>query len=250
VLTPVTSTRSSLSAEIIRSLTEYIFSGQLNAGEKLPSERQLSESLGVTRSAVRDAIQSLGLLGVVDIRQGDGTYLRGATESMLPQVIEWGLFLGERRLMDLVEARQQIEIALAGFAAKRRTPEQLEQIRAALGRMSDAAISPAEFVEADIAFHFSIAEASGNSALADVLSSITGLLRAWMARSIKAAGETRSSHSEHLEVFAAIESGNARAAKSAMSRHMSHAEKRLRTTLGESPDALWGRSPAIDVKES
>lgn len=226
--------RESLSAQIIKSLTEYFFSGSLLAGGKLPSERQLAETLGVSRSAVRDAIQSLGLLGVVEIKQGDGTYLRASGSELLPRVIEWGLFLGERRVMDLVEARQQVEISLAGFAAKRHTESDLATLRELLDRM-DAAADRREFIDLDMRLHAAIAAAARNSVLADVLSNITSLIRVWMSRSIEAAGETATSNLEHRAIVEAIATGDARAAQSAMRTHMRRAEQRLRRTLGDSP---------------
>lgn len=235
-LEPITIKRESLSAQIIKSLTEYFFSGSMLAGSKLPSERQLAETLGVSRSAVRDAIQSLGLLGIVEIRQGDGTYLRSSGSDLLPRVIEWGLFLGERRVMDLVEARQQVEISLAGLAARRRTDEDVAALRSLLEEM-DAIEERADFVEVDVRFHATIAAAARNTVLSDVLSNITSLIRVWMARSLEAAGETRTSNAEHRAVVEAIAAGDHRAAQSAMRTHMRRAEQRLRRTLGDLPDA-------------
>jgi GntR family transcriptional repressor for pyruvate dehydrogenase complex len=249
-LRPIDIERSSVSQEVIKALTESFFSGGLLPGHRLPSERQLSESLGVSRSAVRDAIQSLGLLGILDIRQGDGTYLRGTGSEFLPAVIEWGLFLGEKRLFDLVEARQQLEIVLAGFAATRRTDEELDRLAELIEVMRDPDITAEGFIESDIEFHLLIAEVARNSALRDVLSSITGLLRAWMGRSISAAGETRSSFREHEEVFEAIRTKDSRGARAAMRRHLAQAERRLRTTLKDDPSTYVVQSgTTIDSQE-
>lgn len=228
-------------SQIIRTLTEYFFSGAFGGGSRLPSERQLAESLGVSRAAVREAIQSLGLLGVVDIRQGDGTYLKSSGSEILPRVIEWGLFLGERRIMDLVEARQQIEISLAGLAARRRSDDDVALLKDLHARM-DSAPEASAFVELDIEFHSAIARAARNGALGDMLSSITSLLRVWMSRSLAAAGETKSSNVEHLAIVEAIVARDGRAAQSAMRRHLRNAEKRLRrslqTTPGIAPDTI------------
>lgn len=231
---PRLETEGAVPSQIIHTLTEYFFSGAFLGGSRLPSERQLAESLGVSRSAVREAIQYLGLLGVVEIRQGDGTYLKDSGSDILPRVIEWGLFLGERRIMDLVEARQQLEIALAGLAARRRSETEAQQLRTLVARMDEAPDSQT-FVEIDIEFHSTIARASGNGALTDILSSITSLLRVWMARSIHAAGETSGSNAEHRAIVEAIISGDARASQSAMRRHLRNAERRLRTTLSTIP---------------
>jgi GntR family transcriptional repressor for pyruvate dehydrogenase complex len=241
-LRPIDMGRSSVSQEVIKALTESFFSGGLLPGHRLPSERQLSESLGVSRSAVRDAIQSLGLLGILDIRQGDGTYLRGTGSEFLPAVIEWGLFLGEKRLFDLVEARQQLEMVLTGFAATRRTQEELDRLAELIEIMRAPDIPSADFIEADIEFHFLIADAARNGALRDVLGSITGLLRAWMTRSISAAGETRSSFHEHEQVFDAIVAKDSRGARAAMRHHLDHAERRLRSTLKDAPGTYVVRS--------
>lgn len=236
--------------QIIRTLTEYFFSGDFAGGSRLPSERQLAESLGVSRAAVREAIQSLGLLGVVEIRQGDGTYLKSSGSDILPRVIEWGLFLGERRIMDLVEARQQLEISLAGLAARRVSETEAHQLRALLARMDDCADAGA-FVEADIEFHSTIAQAARNTALADMLGNITSLLRVWMTRSLHAAGETASSNAEHRVIVEAILAKDARAAQAAMRRHLRNAERRLRRTLATVPGRLDDHavSPAAEPQE-
>lgn len=245
-LEPIDFKRESLSAQIIRSLTEYFFSGSMLAGSKLPSERQLAQTLGVGRSAVRDAIQSLGLLGIVEIRQGDGTYLRSTGSELLPRVIEWGLFLGERRIMDLIEARQQLEISLAGFAARRRTDAEVGALNDLLESM-DAAGDHADFVDLDVQFHRLIATAGRNVVLADMLSNITSLIRVWMARSIEAAGETATSNLEHRAVVEAIQAGDSRAAQVAMRKHMKQAEHRLRRSIDEALDEAGPRRDADGI---
>ncbi|ROR65772.1 FadR/GntR family transcriptional regulator [Agrococcus jenensis] len=238
---PPQATNGNVRAEIIHALSTRMFSGDDLTGSKLPSERQLAEELGVGRAQVREAIQSLGLLGVVDIRHGDGTYLRESGSDLLPRVIEWGLFLGEPRVLDLIEARQYIEVALAGLAARRATDDDIAQMRASLEAMDRVSGDEAAFVDLDVEFHRVIAAAARNTALADVLSNITSLLRVWMARSLRAAGETTSSHGEHVAVVDAIASRDRRAAESAMRQHMRHAERRLKRTLGDAPSQIQVR---------
>lgn len=223
-----------LTTEIIRALTKYFFSGDLLGGSRIPSERQLAEQLGVSRAAVREAVQSLGLLGVLEIKHGQGTYLKSSGSDLLPRVIEWGLFLGERRVMDLLEARQEIETALAGHAARRRTDAEADEMRAHIASMEHLEAS-AEFVESDIVFHSLIAKSARNIALADVLSNITSLLQVWMTRSIQEARETTGSHNEHVRILEAIIAKDPRKAQAAMRAHLRAAEKRLRRTLGEMP---------------
>ena len=218
------------SAEVARALLDYILSGHVGAGEKLPSERQLSESLGVSRSVVREGIKSLGLLGLIEFRHGGGTYLRSAESDLLPQVIEWGLLLGERRVSDLIEARQELEEIVTKFAATRRTEEQLAEIKRNLEAMK-AAKTTDEFVTADVAFHLSVAAASNNGALSNMHTSIAALLRVWIHRVMDAAESFDPSYQEHVPVYEAIARGDVAAASAAAKAHMDGASARLMETL-------------------
>lgn len=231
--------REPLATEIARRLVDYLLSGGVEPGERMPSERQLAQAFGVGRSAMREALKALTLLGLVEVRHGDGTYLKKADSELLPQVIGWGLLLGERRTMDLVEARQKIEADIAGLAAARRSEADVEDLRRQLGRMEQQVAldaDPAAFVEADVAFHLRLAEAGGNSALRDVLNGIQALLRAWISRVILI-GENRDvSFREHVPIFEAVRIGDAVAAEAAMVAHMDAAAQRLRRALDEAQD--------------
>lgn len=197
----------------------------------MPSERALAEAFGVGRSAMREALKALSLIGLVEVRQGDGTYLRKADSALLPELIEWGLLLGEQRTMDLVEARQEIEVVIAGLAARRRSEADLAELRTILARM-DAAPTVEAFVEADVQFHLRLADACGNSALRDIHASVQALLRTWITRVLTASGDTVPSYDEHVPIVVAVAAQDPAAAQSAMASHMSSAAGRLRTTLG------------------
>jgi DNA-binding FadR family transcriptional regulator len=230
ILEPITP-REAPSVEIARQLLDYLLSGQVKRGERLPSERQLAETLGVGRSAVRDALRPLLLLGVLEARQGDGTYLRKPESVLLPQAVEWGLLLGEHTTSDLVEARSYVETATAELAARRRDDSDMAQIQMQLARMAKPNLKPMAFVEADLAFHLRIAEASRNLVLFGTLASIQSLLRVWITRVITAAGDTAPSYQEHIPICEAIERGDPDAAAAAMSTHMKSATARLKRTL-------------------
>lgn len=222
--------REPIATQIARRLVEFILSGAVEPGSRMPSERQLAEAFGVGRSAMREALKGLSLIGLVEVRQGDGTYLRKADGALLPEIIEWGLLLGEPRTMDLVEARQELEVVIAGLAATRRTEEDLADLRSILNRMSHPP-SISGFVDIDVKFHLRLAEAAGNSVLRDIHSSVQALLRTWIARVVTASGNTHPSYEEHVPILDAIAAGDAAAARSAMSAHMSSAAERLRSTL-------------------
>jgi len=222
--------REPVSAEIARKLLDYLLSGVLLPGERLPSERELSRTFGVGRSAVRDALKPLTLLGIIEVRQGDGTYLRATESELLPKAVEWGLLLGERRAVDLVEARRHIEVALATLAAQRRSEEDLRDMRRLLRQMQDAG-SDDEFIEADMAFHLRLAEAAGNSVLAGILMNIRSLIQVWITRVTYAADSVTPSYQEHVPIMEAVETGDPAAAAAAMGAHLDSAGAKLNRTL-------------------
>jgi GntR family transcriptional repressor for pyruvate dehydrogenase complex len=235
--------REPLATEIARRLVDYLLSGRVEPGARMPSERQLAEAFGVGRSAMREALKALTLLGLVEVRHGDGTYLKRDDTALLPQVIEWGLLLGEQRTLDLVEARQKIEADIAGLAALRRDEADLIELRRLLARMEQLSRmtgNAGEFVDADVAFHLRVAEASRNTALRDILSGIQALLRVWIGRVI-AAGNREASYQEHVPILDAIAVGDVLGAEAAMEAHMRSAAGRLEQALaaaqagGESP---------------
>jgi GntR family transcriptional repressor for pyruvate dehydrogenase complex len=222
--------REPLSAEIARKLLDYLLSGVLMPGDRLPSERELSRTFGVGRSAVRDALKPLSLLGIIDVRQGDGTYLRATESELLPKAVEWGLLLGEQSAVDLVEARRHIEVALATLAAQRRSEEDLSELRRLLREMQDAG-SDDVFIEADIAFHLRLAEAAGNSVLSGILTNIRSLIQVWITRVTRAADSIAPSYQEHVPIMAAVEARDPAAAAAAMGAHLDSAGAKLARTL-------------------
>ena len=244
--------REPLAAEVARRLVDYLLSGGVEMGSRIPSERQLAEAFGVGRSAVREAIAALTLIGLIEVRHGDGTYLKRPDSPLLPQVVEWGLLLGEQRTVDLVEARQKIEVDIAGLAAQRRSEEDLTDLSHLLARMERESRDGAEsaaFVDADVNFHLKLAEAAGNTALRDVLSSIQALLRAWIGRVI-AEGYRDISYAEHVPIFEAVRAQDARAAEDAMDAHMRAAAKRLQATLDRASRESGGIAPAASARSA
>jgi GntR family transcriptional repressor for pyruvate dehydrogenase complex len=218
-------------AEITRKLLDFLLSGEIAPGDRIPGERQLAEALGVGRSAVREAIKSLSLLGLLDVRQGDGTYLNRSGSDLLPRVIEWGLLLGVPSVVDLLEARAEIEVVAAGFAATRADPDSVKALETRLEEMRSAGDDVDAYMEADIAFHLQIAEASGNEVFANLISSLRALLRVWVSRVLHHAGETKTSLAMHEPIVRAISAGDAEAARASMRAHMERADRRLREAL-------------------
>jgi GntR family transcriptional regulator, transcriptional repressor for pyruvate dehydrogenase complex len=224
--------REPRSAEIVRRLLDYLLSGEVQRGQRIPSERQLAETLGVGRALVREAIKALDFLGLVEIRQGAGTYFRGTEPGVLSRILEWGVALGEQRTVDLVHARGHLEVLVAGLAAENRTEDDLRVLRGRLATMRDASIEePHRFAEADVEFHLGIARASGNTVLASMLQRIRVVVFAWIGHNIAASKTTSIAYAEHPPILEAIERQDVTAARAAMERHMQGATQRLLNRL-------------------
>jgi len=219
--------QGSVVSEVAERLMAYFTSGDIAAGTRLPAERQLAASLGVGRSAVREALAALEILGIVIVRPGSGTYLRDGVSELLPRTLSWGLMLGEPRTRELIELRSGLEVQAGQLAAARITDESLARMRANLDSMEQNLGNLAAFVEADAAFHKEIATSSGNQVLQELLQSIRSLLRIWVDRALTDEGHAAAALAEHRAIFTALEKRDAAAVTEAMASHMGTASRRL-----------------------
>jgi GntR family transcriptional regulator, transcriptional repressor for pyruvate dehydrogenase complex len=164
LLKPVISTR--LYVQIARQIADAVQQEHLSPGDKLPAERLLAEQLGVSRPSVREALCALEILGIVESRTGDGTYVRRPpTEWTYMGTVFDDFAEREESPLEVLEARRLLEPQVARLAAERATPEALAQIESYLLAMESALGRSASHLEADTNFHIAIADASGNSML-------------------------------------------------------------------------------------
>lgn len=229
---------------VARRLLDVLLSGEFAVGDRLPPERELAASLEVGRSAVREATQALAMLGLVEVRQGAGTYVRGTTSDLLPKTLEWGLLLGDRGTRDLVETRICIEVEVARLAAERCSTDELAdlealvtQMRASVDDGPEALVEddgPETLVELGLAFHLALAAAAHNEVLAGLLESLSELLRAWTRR-LRTGGTGTAAMSvridQHDAVLDACRRGDPDAAGTAMRTHLQSSLERLEETL-------------------
>jgi DNA-binding FadR family transcriptional regulator len=225
--------RDSVVTTVARQLLDHLTTGRVAPGTRLPSERQLAETLQVGRSAVREALAALDLLGIVDIRPGSGTYLRGNSSDLLPRTINWGLMLGQPRTLDLVEVRQYLEVISAQLAAARATEEDIAAIGQRFEKMRESVQDVSAYVDADVAFHLQVASAAKNSVLSGILHSVRELLHVWVERTSRDQASAERSLEEHAGVYAAIARRDPTAAQHAMQAHMASASDRLRKSLDD-----------------
>ncbi|MGI8459349.1 MAG: FadR/GntR family transcriptional regulator [Propionibacteriaceae bacterium] len=220
-------------AEVTRRLLDYFTGGTVEPGTRLPAERQLAQTMGVGRSAIREALAALEVLGVVDVRPGSGTYLRGGTSELLPQTLSWGMLLGQPKTRELVEVRHGLEVQVARLAASAITDEQLAELSAQLTIMRVSGSDFEAFVAADMIFHQVLTAGAANGLLEQILQSVRSLLRVWVERALNDAEHARVTCREHAAIVAALRHRDPEAAAVAMSEHMDSAGARLLAAVDE-----------------
>lgn len=214
-------------SSVATRMLDLFLSGDVTPGTRLPAERHLAESLGVGRSAVREALAALEILGIVSVRPGSGTYLRGTASELLPQTLRWGLLVGPSNTDELIELRSGLEIFVARMAASRAGPEQIARLAEHLQHMRDSIDDLVEFARADRAFHRELARTAGNSHVIDLLHVTTSLLQVYDDRAVHDAAAAALALAEHEAVFRRVEAADADGAASAMATHMTTAAARV-----------------------
>ena len=207
--------------KIIRQIQALITSGQLAPGDKLPSERKLSEKLGVGRSHVRDAIQKLEFYGILKTMPQSGTVVAGMGITALEGLITDVLKLQKSDFASLVETRLILETQSAYLAAERRKTDDITAIQSALKAYEKKVVNGESAVEEDLLFHIKIAEASKNSVLTSLMLIITpDIVSSFVELEVCTNERFIAANGEHKEIFQHIIDQNAKAASRAMRSHL------------------------------
>src|SRR5262245_12702232 len=202
--------RNSLSDEIVEQIIGLISRGVLKPGERLPSEKELCLRVGVGRTTIREALRSLSVMGILNGRVGEGTFVSIDGQKYLEKALEWGLLIDRKSVNDLVETRLMLESQTAFAAAARATKENLLEIEDALHGMRQSRDRPKEYLEHDLRFHLAIARATQNSILFKLLTMTRGYLQTWISESLskpsskKMRARADSSVREHERILQAL----------------------------------------------
>ncbi len=233
-----TEATGSATDQAIAKIKELISSGAFTAGARLPTERELTQRFGVSRSSLREAVRALALVGVLESRVGDGTYVTTLEPDLLLTGIGFVSDLVEAgSLLEIHRVRRILEPAATRLATPRLTDEDFEQLRGWLHRMETADGVPA-FIEADTAFHRVILDACGNSALASLIQNLSsGTLRARLWQSVVARGATEATLSAHRDIYNALAARDVDMAAAADVMHLAIAEEWLRTFVANDGDS-------------
>ncbi|GGD48747.1 FadR/GntR family transcriptional regulator [Paenibacillus nasutitermitis] len=224
--------------QIADQLKQFILEGGWRSGEKLPSTKELSEQFQVGRSTMREALSALRAMGLIDIRQGEGCFVRSVESAEIQMPVFESLLLSKEAIFELLESRIALEAANASIASTRRTEEDLAAFRQLLHSMQEHLGDEASGEAADIEFHRLLAAATHNSIMVRLLDTISSQMEAAIreARRIQIYGSKQVSvqlWEEHEAIFKAVEERDPAGAEKAMRTHLTHVERVLRNYLGK-----------------
>jgi GntR family transcriptional repressor for pyruvate dehydrogenase complex len=216
--------------EIVDQIKDLIAKGRIKPGDRLPPERDLAELFKASRNSVRDAIRVLEQMGLIESRQGDGTYVRTLTADELTEPLALCLLQSRTQMRELWEVRRVLEPALASFAAARITEDELEELQGILDVQRRKVEAGFLALEEDTAFHYGIAQAARNGVMLRVMDTLVDLLRQSRERSLQQGDRPRYSHAGHVRILAALRRRDPGAAGAEMLQHLREIEGRMFAT--------------------
>jgi GntR family transcriptional regulator, transcriptional repressor for pyruvate dehydrogenase complex len=230
--------RASVTDDAIERIRELIATGEWGPGTRLPRENDLAEQLGISRNSLREAVRALSLTRVLEVRQGDGTYVSSLKpDELLEGTLSNTRLLRGRMVLELFEVRRILEPHAAAVTAERGGPEVVQSLRQELDRMYAAEDRAEKLIEADAAFHDVIASAPGNGVLRALLRSLsTTTARARLWHGIAERGALDQAREEHARIFEAIAAGDQERARAAALLHIVTNESWLREHLDPADD--------------
>jgi len=227
---------SRLYEQIVQQIEESVLNGSLKPGDQLPAERDLAQRLGVSRTAVREAVKTLREKGLVEAYSGRGTFITNGTSQAARQSFDLMVKIGQQEgSPHLAELRLILEPGIAALAAERVEEEHLSAMREAVAVMDRAQKDPDAYIEADLDFHLALAEAAANPLILSLIDSIVGLLREQRIKIFNVAGGPQRGQFHHKRILAAIENRDPEAAREAMRAHLEQVREDSQVTSGSKP---------------
>ncbi|MET7599705.1 FadR/GntR family transcriptional regulator [Streptomyces sp. NPDC005481] len=218
--------------EAIGKIKEMIVSGALRPGDRLPRESELAAGLGLSRNSLREAVRALSLIRILDVRQGDGTYVTSLDPQLLLEALSFVVdFHRDDTVLEFLAVRRILEPAATALAAPRVTDEELGTLAAGLDALGPTP-SVEQLVAADLEFHRAIVRSSGNAVLCSLLEGLSGpTTRARIWRGLTQEDAVSRTLHEHRAILGALRDRDAEAARSWATVHIASVEQWLRSAL-------------------
>jgi len=212
--------RSNLSEGLTERLMQVIRSEDYQPGDRLPPIMEMARRFGVGHPTLREALRKLEVIGIVEIKHGSGVFIKRDQDLLLVSNPVFGGAVSKKLLLDLIEARMPLEVKSAGLAAVNATDAHLEQMANLLAKAeanldNDVVLSPT-----NLAFHCRIAEASGNTVMAQLLEVLMDLFKKEHRMILDIHGKREIDHAEHVGIFGALRQRDAPLAQGLMQTHL------------------------------
>lgn len=222
--------------QIIAQIRELIYEGELKKGDKLPSERQLKEDLGVSRASIREAFSALEMIGLIESRPGEGTFIRDSFDEEVFNPLSLMLLLSENVASELLEMRRVLEIDCVKLAAKRATEPQIEELQQYIEELLGSSGYEEKSINADKMFHYTIARSSGNKVLLFFMRSISEAMdfhiKNTRTKLVSTEKTMRDFALQHQQIFEEIKARAPEKAAAAMKEHLDYVEKLINKEIG------------------
>ncbi len=221
MFTPIKSTR--VYEQVIEQIQSMIMQGKIKKGDKLPSERDLCEILGVSRTSVREALKALQVMGLIESKQGEGNFIREKFENSLFQPLSVMFMLQESKPEEILELRTMLEVETAALAAKKINKEKVKELNSLIYKLKKCQ-DEEDSVKIDKEFHYKIAQAAGNFLVLNILNVMSNLMDVFIkdARITILAKEENKERliEQHENICKALINKNPLEASVAMKKHM------------------------------
>lgn len=217
--------------QIVDQIGQLVAEGQLKPGDRLPSERELVERFQVSRASIREAISALEMMGLIEVRSGEGTYIRQVNIDSVVAPLAWMLFIEKDTELELYEARKILEVQAAGLAAERADEDEISEMFEALEVMRMDLQIQRLGEDADHNFHYAIARATHNKILFRLMNTISDTMMKTLKTSRGKLYEDRSTperlYKEHYLLYEAIKNHDVERAQKLMLDHLVGVENQL-----------------------
>jgi GntR family transcriptional regulator, transcriptional repressor for pyruvate dehydrogenase complex len=220
---------ASLTARTQLQVEELIISGVLRAGDRLPSERELVEKLGVSKTVVREAVRSLATKGLVEVRPGSGIYVRDINSKIMSEPISLLLRARNFTVDDVHEVREVLEVNIVRLAATRANKKEIKSIEESIEALKADDLTLIEYAKWDVEFHNRLAIASGNPFFSILTNSINEVMLEVRLRALKFGKEQfiNDATEQHTKIFEKIKARDAIGAEEAMREHLTLGKAKL-----------------------
>ncbi|NJN82358.1 MAG: FadR family transcriptional regulator [Caldilineaceae bacterium] len=227
---------ATLSAQVTEQIEELIVTRHLQPGDRLPAERELADSFGVSRTVVREAIHTLVAKGLLQAQPGGGSVVSHPTAEALAQSMSLYLSAGNPSVPydNVNEVRRLLEVEIAGLAAQRRTEQDLANLALILEEAAQVGDDdPNHFARTDVAFHTALARATQNAIFALLLDSLADIMHEVRFTGFEVEGAPLRALLLHRSIFEQVRLGDAQGAQRAMSEHLDESEETQRRVIAK-----------------